>query len=89
MKGSDALILNGMGILSQYQRLGGNALLYSELTKTVAERSFRTGRARSDFRAHRADAARYPDPGRPGVQGAPHLRKGLLSRREPQGRRCA
>ncbi|MBE3118038.1 MAG: hypothetical protein IMZ50_04680, partial [Candidatus Atribacteria bacterium] len=24
MKGSDALILNGMGILSQYQRLGGN-----------------------------------------------------------------
>ncbi len=42
MKGSDALILNGMGILSQYQRLGGNALLYSELTKTVAERSFRT-----------------------------------------------
>ncbi|MCX7037648.1 MAG: hypothetical protein NT005_00640, partial [Spirochaetes bacterium] len=31
-----------MGILSQYQRLGGNALLYSELEKTVADRTFRS-----------------------------------------------
>jgi hypothetical protein len=29
------VIFNGMGILEKYQRLGGNALLYSELTKSV------------------------------------------------------
>lgn len=29
------LILNGMGILERYQRLGGNALIYSELNRTV------------------------------------------------------
>ena len=29
------LILNGMGILEKYQRLGGNALIYSELSKTL------------------------------------------------------
>ncbi len=29
------LILNGMGILERYQRLGGNALIYSELTRTA------------------------------------------------------
>ncbi len=36
MRRSDGLIVNGMGILAQYQRLGGNALLYAELAKTVA-----------------------------------------------------
>jgi hypothetical protein len=39
-RGGDSLLINGMGILPQYQRLGGNALLYSELTKTVSERTF-------------------------------------------------
>ncbi|MEE8440588.1 MAG: hypothetical protein V3S41_02610, partial [Spirochaetia bacterium] len=29
------IIFNGMGILEKYQRLGGNALLYSELTKST------------------------------------------------------
>ncbi|TVR68459.1 MAG: hypothetical protein EA427_10280 [Spirochaetaceae bacterium] len=29
------IILNGMGILERYQRIGGNALIYSELTRTV------------------------------------------------------
>ena len=42
IKSSDSLLINGMGILSQYQRLGGNALLYSELEKTVADRTFRS-----------------------------------------------
>ena len=31
---AEGLLINGMGILPDYQRLGGNALLYSELTKT-------------------------------------------------------
>jgi hypothetical protein len=35
LRRGDGLIINGMGILPQYQRLGGNALLYSELAKTV------------------------------------------------------
>jgi hypothetical protein len=42
MKTTDGLLINGMGILSQYQRLGGNALMYSELEKTVADRTFRS-----------------------------------------------
>ena len=29
------VLLNGMGILEKYQRLGGNALIYSEIVKTV------------------------------------------------------
>lgn len=29
------IILNGMGILERFQRIGGNALLYSELTRTA------------------------------------------------------
>ncbi|MFP4643348.1 MAG: hypothetical protein ACLFM0_03220 [Spirochaetales bacterium] len=33
-KRAKKLIINGMGILGGYQRLGGNALLYSELAKT-------------------------------------------------------
>ena len=41
MRRSDSLLINGMGILPQYQRLGGNALLYHELTKTVADRVYR------------------------------------------------
>ena len=31
------LILNGMGILPEYQRLGGNALIYSEIVRSVTE----------------------------------------------------
>ena len=41
MRTNDELILNGMGILPQYQRLGGNALLYHELEKSAAGGSFR------------------------------------------------
>ncbi len=37
MRRSDGLIINGMGILPRYQRLGGNALLYHELARTVGE----------------------------------------------------
>ena len=32
---SRKLILNGMGIMERYQRLGGNALIYSEIARTV------------------------------------------------------
>lgn len=35
-KRSRRLILNGMGILEGYQRLGGNALIYSEIARTVS-----------------------------------------------------
>ncbi|TVQ21084.1 MAG: hypothetical protein EA382_14095 [Spirochaetaceae bacterium] len=38
---TDRLILNGMGILPQYQRLGGNALVYSELARTVRSPRYR------------------------------------------------
>ncbi len=41
MKKSEKMLANGMGILPQYQRLGGNALLYYELAKTVQSRSFK------------------------------------------------
>ncbi len=41
MRSNDELILNGMGILPQYQRLGGNALLYHELEKTAGGGAFR------------------------------------------------
>ncbi len=34
------LIINGAGILPEYQRLGGNALLYYELTRTAGARRF-------------------------------------------------
>ncbi|HUX49473.1 MAG TPA: hypothetical protein VMW73_01685 [Spirochaetia bacterium] len=37
------LIINGAGILPQYQRLGGNALLYHELARTIG--SLRGGRS--------------------------------------------
>lgn len=39
-KRTDRLIINGAGILSQYQRLGGNALLYCELERTAKGRNF-------------------------------------------------
>lgn len=38
---SRRLIINGMGILPEYQRLGGNALLYSELARTSEEQAGR------------------------------------------------
>jgi len=41
MRSGDELLLNGMGILPHYQRLGGNALLYRELEKTAAGGGFR------------------------------------------------
>jgi GNAT superfamily N-acetyltransferase len=34
------VFFNGMGIMEEYQRLGGNALLYSELTRTVSSMGF-------------------------------------------------
>ncbi len=40
-KRTDALVINGAGIRDEFQRLGGNALLYSELEKTVRSRNFR------------------------------------------------
>jgi len=36
-RNTDRLILNGMGILQKYQRLGGNALVYSEIGRTIRE----------------------------------------------------
>jgi excinuclease UvrABC helicase subunit UvrB len=32
--------VNGAGILPAYQRLGGNALLYSELEKTISGKGY-------------------------------------------------
>lgn len=40
MKNTKKVLFNGMGILPKYQRLGGNALLYHELAKTVRSRNF-------------------------------------------------
>ncbi|MDA3939202.1 MAG: hypothetical protein PF693_07825 [Spirochaetia bacterium] len=40
LKNTKKVLFNGMGILPQYQRLGGNALLYHELAKTVRSRNF-------------------------------------------------
>jgi len=37
MKRTDTISLNGMGILPEYQGLGGNALLYSEMEKTALD----------------------------------------------------
>ncbi len=34
---TNRLILNGMGILEKYQRLGGNALVYSEIARTIRD----------------------------------------------------
>lgn len=41
LKRSKKILANGMGILPEYQRLGGNALLYYELSKTVKSRDFK------------------------------------------------
>jgi hypothetical protein len=38
---TDSLIINGAGILPQYQRLGGNALLYHTLERTANTGRFR------------------------------------------------
>ena len=40
LKRSSQLIVNAVGILPQYQRLGGNALLYSELADTSRSQRF-------------------------------------------------
>lgn len=40
LKTTKKVLFNGMGILPEYQRLGGNALLYHELAKTVRSRDF-------------------------------------------------
>jgi GNAT superfamily N-acetyltransferase len=39
-KRTDHLVINGAGILPEYQRLGGNALLYYELERTAKSRHF-------------------------------------------------
>ena len=36
------ILFNGIGILPEYQRLGGNALLYRELERMVQTRGFTT-----------------------------------------------
>ena len=41
LKRTDRLIINDAGILPRYQRVGGNALLYYELEKTVRESNYR------------------------------------------------
>ena len=41
MRGREKLLVNGMGILPEYQRLGGNALLYHELQKTAGSGLYR------------------------------------------------
>ena len=41
MRSRDGLLINGAGILPEYQRLGGNALLYYELEKTAGGRIYR------------------------------------------------
>jgi len=41
MRANDELLVNGMGILPEYQRLGGNALLYHELERSAGGGAFR------------------------------------------------
>jgi hypothetical protein len=41
LKTDQRLLINGMGIIDEYQGRGGNALLYNELVKTVAESGFK------------------------------------------------
>ena len=41
-KNRQKIFFNGVGIHDKYQRLGGNALLYSELAKSVKEMGFET-----------------------------------------------
>ncbi|MCK5005825.1 MAG: hypothetical protein KAR73_00465 [Spirochaetales bacterium] len=40
---TDTLIVNGAGILPEYQKLGGNGLLYYELIRTIEDAGFRKG----------------------------------------------
>jgi hypothetical protein len=40
MKKTKKVLFNGIGILPEYQRLGGNALMYNEMEKIVKNRSF-------------------------------------------------
>ena len=40
---TDTLIVNGAGILPEYQKLGGNGLLYYELIRTIEDSGFRKG----------------------------------------------
>ena len=40
-RGTKGLVVNGAGILPKFQRLGGNALLYSMLEKIASKRDFR------------------------------------------------
>ncbi len=44
LKTSNKVLFNGMGILPEYQRMGGNALLYHELSKTVRSRNFKVAK---------------------------------------------
>jgi len=41
VKRTDWVAVNGMGILEEYQGRGGNALLYSEMVKTIQQKQFR------------------------------------------------
>ncbi|MBN2049813.1 MAG: hypothetical protein JW760_05160 [Spirochaetales bacterium] len=41
LKKSEKILFNGIGILPEYQRLGGNALLYQELESMMMKRKFR------------------------------------------------
>jgi len=43
LRRTDWIALNGAGILPQYQGMGGNALLYSEIEKTLGEFNFKHG----------------------------------------------
>jgi len=40
---TDTLIVNGAGILPEYQQLGGNGLLYYELIRTIEDSGYRRG----------------------------------------------
>ena len=40
MKKTRKILFNGIGILPEYQRLGGNALMYNEMEKMVRDRDF-------------------------------------------------
>jgi hypothetical protein len=41
MRRTDWVAINGAGILPEFQGRGGNALLYSEMEKTIRESGFR------------------------------------------------
>lgn len=43
LKNPGKVLFNGMGILPEYQKMGGNALLYSELGKTLAKAGVKSG----------------------------------------------